>query len=143
MIKQSESKVSINTAAPIRSIVAILKATLKAYIFLIICFALLAVVYTYSKMPSSYLTPAINIISALSLILAGFDSSRKVRVMGYLHGAGAGFLCSLIRIIIGLLVFGSYVPTDGIGKSLILGTLISAVGGIAGVNFGKNKKRKK
>ena len=143
MIKQSENKLTISTIAPARSIVSIVKASVKAYIFLIICFGVLAAVYTYSNMPNSYLAPAINAISVLSLVLAGFEASRKVRVMGYLHGALAGLFFTWVRILAGLAVFKSYVPSEGIGKTFITGILIAAVGGILGVNFGKNNKRKK
>ncbi len=143
MIKQSENKAAISVAAPMRSIKAIAGAAIKAYIFLVICFAVLAVVYTYSKMPNRYLTPSINAISAMSLLMAGFEASRKAKVMGYLHGAAAGFVCSLVRILAGLMIFKSYVPTDSVGKVMLLGILISAAGGIAGVNFGKNNTKRK
>ena len=143
MIKQSENKLTMSTASPVKSIVAVLKATVEAHIFLIICFAVLALIYTYSNMPDAYLTPCVYTITAVSLILAGFEAARKAQVMGYLHGALAGFVCVLARILVSVAVFKSYVPSGSIGGALLLGIVISAAGGIAGVNSGKKRKRKK
>ena len=63
--------------------------------------------------------------------------------MGYLHGAAAGLMCSIIRILAGYAIFKSYVPSDSIAKTIISAVVISAVGGIAGVNSAKNHKQKK
>lgn len=143
MIKQSETKLTTQAAFPVRSISAVLKATLTAHIFLIISFALLALVYTYTKMPNGFLDPCVYAISAMSLLIAGFMAARKIKTMGYLHGAAAGLVCSIIRILAGFAVFKSYVPSQGIAKTIISAVVISAVGGIAGVNSAKNRKRKK
>ena len=143
MIKQTETKLMAPTLAPARSIFAILKATLVAHIFLVICFAVLALVYTYTRMPGSYLTPCVYAVSATSLLIAGFVAARKVKSMGYLHGAATGLICSIIRILSGYAVFKSYVPSDSIAKTIISAVVISAVGGIAGVNSAKRIKRKK
>ena len=142
MIKQSETTLTTSQGTLTRSIFAILKATISAHIFLVICFALLALVYTYTKMPNSYLTPCVYGISAMSLIIAGFMAARRVKSMGYLHGALTGLICSIIRILLGYAVFKSYVPTDGIAKTIISAVVISAIGGIAGVNSAGKTKRK-
>ena len=143
MIKQSETKLTVAAITPVRSITAVVKATVAAHIFLIICFALLALVYTYSGMPNAYLTPCVHAISVISLLLAGFIAAKKVKFMGYIHGGAAGLVCAVVRILAGYIVFKSYVPSDSIAKTVITAIVISAVGGVAGVNFAKNKKRKK
>ena len=143
MIKQSETKLTAQALSPARSILAILKATVGAHIFLIICFATLALVYTYTNMPNAYLDPCVYAISAISLVFAGFMAARKIKTMGYLHGAAAGLMCSIIRILAGYASFKSYVPSDSIAKTIISAVVISAVGGIAGVNSAKNHKQKK
>ena len=142
MIKQSETTLTTSQGALTRSIFAILKATILAHIFLVICFALLALVYTYTKMPNSYLTPCVYGISAISLIIAGFLAARKVRCMGYLHGAATGLVCSIIRILSGFAVFKSYVPSDSMAKTIVSAVVISAIGGIAGINSAVKTKRK-
>lgn len=143
MIKQSEKQVTSSVNSPIKSIVSALKATFASYILLIICFLVLALVYTYTPMPHKYLTPGINIICTIALFFAGFLSSRKTGVMGYLHGAIAGFMFTSVRILLSLAVFDGYVYSDSVAKIMLWGVLISALGGIFGVNFGKNTKRKR
>lgn len=142
MIKQSETTLTTSQGTLIRSIFAILKATILAHIFLVVCFAVLALVYTYTKMPNAYLSPCVYSISAISLLLAGFLSARRIKTMGYLHGAAAGFVCSIIRVLSGYAVFKSYVPSEGIAKTVISAVVISAIGGIVGVNSAGKAKRK-
>ena len=143
MIKQSENPANISAASLVRSLASVVRASLEAYIFLIICFAVLALLYTYTKMPEKWLGPSISVLSAFSVILAGFEASRRTGKMGYLHGAASGFLCALMRILLGLAIYKSYVPTDGIGKALIPAILLGALGGMAGVNLTRKNKVKR
>ena len=140
MIKQTENRANISVIAPARSLLAVAKGTIEAYIFLIVCFFALAIIYTYTKMPDSWLNPTIKAISALSLLLAGFESSRRVKRMGYLHGALSGLVCSLVRIFLGIAIYKSYVPTDSPLKTILTAVLISTLGGIAGINCFARKK---
>jgi len=142
MIKHSEGQVSEYAFAPVKSLIGAVKGTVTAYIFLVICFCILALVYTYTPMPDKYVETAVNGISVVSLLVAGFVSSRSADMLGWLHGALAGFMHSVIRILLGLMVFKSYVPSDGVVKLLLIAILTAAIGGIAGINFGKNKRRR-
>lgn len=144
MIKQSETK-SSPLPHPAKSLAATLKATLGAYILLVVCFAVFALAYTYTGMPDKWLDPGIDIICALALFVSGFTASKAVSFMGYLHGALAGLWFSLIRILVSIAVFDGYVGSESIAKVILSGVIIAALGGIAGINFGKSngKKRKK
>lgn len=142
MIKQSEPKTPATTNTPAKSLLATIGATFTAYILLVVCFALLALVYTYTAMPDKWLEPAIDILCAVALFVSGFVASRKVCVMGYLHGAIAGLWFTLIRILVSVAVFDGYVGSESIVKVILTSVVIAALGGIFGVNFGKtNKKR--
>ena len=144
MIKQTEPKTSHLSFSLPKSLAATLGATFRAYILLVVCFALLALAYTYTTMPDKWLDPGIDILSTIALFVSGFVASRKISVMGYLHGAVAGLWFTLIRLIVSLAVFDGYVGSDSIAKVVLSGIVIAALGGIAGVNFGKtDKKRKK
>lgn len=143
MIKQGENRGTNANFDFSKSVISILRSVVFAYIFLIICFALLALVYTYTDMPEDSLSPWVNAISALSLIAGGFSASRRVTSLGYLHGALSGLMCSLIRVVSGIAVFGRYISDTGIVPTLLLGTFIAALGGIAGVNASGCKRKKK
>ena len=142
MIKHSEGQVSEYAFAPVKSLIGAVKGMVTAYIFLIVCFCILALIYTYTPMPDKYVEPAVNGISLVSLLIAGFASSRSADMMGWLHGALAGLMHAVIRMLLGLMVFKSYVPSDGVGKIILIAILTAAIGGIAGINFGKNKRRR-
>ncbi len=142
MIKHSEGQVSEYAFAPVKGLLSAVKGTVAAYIFLIVCFCILALIYTYTPMPDKYAEPAVNAISLISLLVAGFVASRNADMMGWLHGAFAGLMHAVIRMIIGLIVFKSYVPSDGVGKIILIAILTAAIGGIVGINFGKNKRRR-
>ena len=140
MIRQTDTVTEIGGFSPLRSIVCVLRAVVISYIFLIAAFAVLALIYTYTSMPQGYLRPAVDIISAISLVTAGVLSSRRIRAFGWLHGASAGLIATLLRIFAGILIFGSYVPTEGIGKLLATGIVCSMIGGILGVNLSPAKR---
>ena len=143
MIKQAETHSTNANLNFSKSIVAILRSVVFAYIFLIICFAFLALANTYSSMPESSLESWVNVLSALSLIVGGFCASKGASTLGYLHGALSGLICSAIRVILGIAVFGSHISDRGIVPTLLLGAFIAALGGVAGVNTAGRKKKKK
>ena len=118
-----------------RFLVTVFKGTLAAYVLLIICFALLAAVYTYTPIPDSYIKPAVNILTIASLVFGGCVSGKNVFGFGWLHGAATGFVYTIIRIALGYAVFGSYVPSSGIMPIIAVGVLAATVGGILGINL--------
>ena len=120
---------------------AALKGVISAYIFLVIAFLVLSLVYTYTPMPDKYLEPAVTIVGCIGVFIAGFVAAAKAGTRGWLHGALTGILFALVRIAMGYAVFGHYVPSQGIFVNLLVTTLLSVVGGIAGVN--KKSKAKK
>lgn len=147
MIKHGERNPESGENNPAKSLASIFKAVIVSHIFLITAFTVLALVYTYTQMPESMLEPAIKVLTAIALLLSGFMASRSISSLGWLHGAAAGLICTLIRVILGLIVFKSYVPSYGVGKMLFAGILCAAIGGILGVNIrpvlNKNTKKKR
>ena len=143
MIRQTDTTADSCGIRPLRSAVCVLKAVVVSYIFLIISFAVLAAVYTYTSMPQGYLKTSVDVLALTALVLAGVLSSKNIRVFGWLHGAGAGLLSSLIRIFLGIMVFGSYVPTESPWKLVVTGIICSMLGGILGVNLSPKKTAKK
>ncbi len=142
MIKTNNALHSDEGLSTFYSIKSVITGVIIAYIFLVPAFIILALVYTYTPMPDSYLKPAVTVISILSIFLSGFTASAKVKSKGWLHGTASGLIYGLIRIGAGLMVFGKYVPSASIAKTLLVTIAIAALGGIAGVNIKSQKKRK-
>lgn len=145
MIKSGERSLETSGVSYTASIISIAKAVAISYIFLIAAFAVLALVYTYTSMPQGYLEPAVDALSAMSLVGAGFLASRSIRSFGWLHGALAGIISTSVRLLMSLAVFDGYVPTESPIMLMAIGVICSALGGILGVNLfnGRNKRRKK
>lgn len=145
MIKTGDRSLETSGFVPVASLISVTKAVVVSYIFLIAAFAVLALVYTYTSMPQRYLEPAVDAISAVSLVGAGFLASRSIRSFGWLHGALAGIISTVIRLLLSLAVFDGYVPTESPVMLMAIGVICSTLGGILGVNLfrGGNKRRKK
>ena len=116
-----------------------LKGTVWAYIFLIITFGILSAVYTYTSLPDSLVGTIVSVLTAMSLVFGGLFSSRNAHSFGWMHGALTGFFYTVIRIASGFAVFKSYVPDSSVASMFLLGILLSALGGIIGINLSKNK----
>ena len=140
MIRQTDIVTESCGISPVRSIVCVLRSVVISYIFLILIFAVLALIYTYTSMSHGYLRLAVDIISAVILVISGVLSTRRIHSFGWLHGASAGLIFPLIRIFAGILIFGSYVPTESVWKLLLTGIICSMLGGILGVNLSPRKR---
>jgi len=141
MIKADKKQQTARHFASTVSLKAIAKGVFTSYIFLMPAFLCLAIVYTYTSMPDKFLSPATDVLSMLSIFLAGFASSAKAGNHGWLHGLLAGVLYALVRIVMGLAIFGRYVPSKGIASTILITALLSALGGIVGVNVLKKPRK--
>lgn len=135
MIKRDETAKSSFPFVTLIS--AVLKGTVGAYIFLIIAFGILSAVYTYTSLADSMVSPIVTAITVTSLVFGGIISSKNARGFGWLHGSLTGILYTLIRVISGFAVFKSYVPDTSIGMMFLTGIILSAFGGIIGINTKK------
>ena len=147
MIK-TENKQSVDGIfAFSKSAKAVVQGVVTSYVFLVAAFVVLAGMYTYTAMPDKYLSPAVNILSAISIFTSGYIAAGKMRSHGWLHGAMAGLVFALVRIAAGLAIFKSYVPTTDIWVFPLLSVIISIAGGICAVNMHiktpKQKKKKR
>ncbi len=143
MIKTETKKQSESVLSFTNTLGSVAKGVVVSYIFLVLAFAALALVYTYTDMSDKFLTPAVYIISAISLFGAGFVSSAKAKVHGWLHGALAGVMYALARLGLGVAVFKSYVPSAGILETLLVSVVLAVLGGIFGVNVHRKAPHKR
>ena len=121
-----------------KSVVSVLRGTVIGYIFLIICFAILAVIYTYTSFPAGMLGPFTQAITALSIIICGILSARNISGFGWLHGSMAGLVYSVIRFSAGAMTINGFGFDKNVFSMLLLGLILGAAGGIIGINFRGN-----
>ena len=137
MIKHEYAELPSVKLNLINSIVAVIKGTIFSYIFLVLCFAVLAVVYTYTAFPAGMLGPFTQGITAVSIILCGILSARSISGFGWLHGAAAGLVYSAIRLVAGAAAMNGFDIDKGTLSMLLIGLFLGAAGGIIGINFKK------
>jgi len=138
MIKREYAELPASRINLLKSTVSVLKGTLFGYIFLVVCFALLAVVYTYTPLPAGLLSPFTKVITALSIIVCALLSTISIKGFGWLHGAMAGLLYTLIRFIAIAVSSGDFKSGKEILAMLLAGFILGAAGGIIGINFKKS-----
>lgn len=138
MIKHEYAELPVRQSSLVKSAVSVLKGTAFGYIFLLVCFAVLAVIYTYTAFPAGMLAPFTQGITAMSIIICGILSAKNINGFGWLHGAAAGLVYSVIRFIAGATAINGFGFDKNILSMLLLGLLLGAVGGIIGINFKKN-----
>ena len=137
MIKHEYAELSAARLNLLKSTVSVLKGNVFGYIFLVICFALLAVVYTYTSFPAGLLAPFTKGITALSIIICAIISARNINGFGWLHGAAAGFVYTVIRLIAAAVSTSGFEFDKTALAMLLFGLLLGAIGGIIGINFKK------
>lgn len=115
---------------------------LSVFINIILCFlitfialVLLAFVITYTSFPTGLISPAVIIITVLSVILAGILTSRKCTSKGWLYGTVTGFLYMLILYLLGAIVYRD--TSFGLNSlsMFALGIFSGTLGGIIGINL--------
>ncbi len=118
-----------------------LKAVAISYIVSVILLfpaALLANFQAYSNQGISILA---NIITAFGTALSGFLAGRNAGSKGIFVGAGCGIIYCLILCLAGNLIFKSATLGMEFLTALIIGVLCGGVGGIAGINTKRQRRR--
>ena len=118
-----------------------LKAVAISYIVSVILLfpaALLANFQAYSNQGISILA---NIITAFGTALSGFLAGRNAGSKGIFVGAGCGIIYCLILCLAGNLISKSATLGMEFLTALIIGVLCGGVGGIAGINTKRQRRR--
>ncbi|WP_048600449.1 TIGR04086 family membrane protein [Rubeoparvulum massiliense] len=94
---------------------------------------LIATILSLTSMSEANLPYVIYTVHLLALWIGGFISGKRAQEKGWYHGGMAGLLYAILLTIIGFLAFS--LPFSLQHLLLWLGAfLVSAVGGIVGVN---------
>ena len=116
------------------SISNIIKGTIISFMTTIIFLLIFSVIFTYTNISESFITPTIIVITAISIFIGSTISNSKMQKNGLLNGA----------IIGGIYLMGIYVISSIINqkfalsmKSIVMiisGMICGMFGGILGVN---------
>ena len=129
------SESGINT---IRIVLKSIKFIIISYLVSVLLLAALSVIIVYTDVPGKISAPAVTAIKLFGAFLSAILTSKSCQAKGWLCGLISGVLNLLILMFIGSLLTDSAVfATDNLTK-LAIGGVCGMVGGIIGVNFGKN-----
>lgn len=116
------------------SISNIIKGTIISFMTTIIFLLIFSVIFTYTNISESFITPTIIVITAISIFIGSTISNSKMQKNGLLNGA----------IIGGIYLMGIYVISSIINQKfalsmqsivmIISGMICGMFGGILGVN---------
>mgnify|MGYP004527180487 FL=1 len=116
------------------SISNVIKGTIISFMTTIIFLLIFSVIFTYTNISESFITPTIIVITAISIFIGSTISNSKMQKNGLLNGA----------IIGGIYLIGIYVISSIINQKfalsmqsiamIISGMICGMFGGILGVN---------
>ena len=116
------------------SISNVIKVTIISFMTTIIFLLIFSVIFTYTNISESFITPTIIVITAISIFIGSTISNSKMQKNGLLNGA----------IIGGIYLIGIYVISSIINQKfalsmqsiamIISGMICGMFGGILGVN---------
>ncbi len=119
---------------------AMFKGIVASYIITIPLFIFFALVLTYTNFPEKYVESAVLAVTVLSVLAAGFTTTRSIGSKGWLNGGIVGLIYMIILYILNCLIYQDFSINRRVLTMLLIGVLSGSVGGIVGINVG-NKRR--
>ncbi len=118
-----------------------LKTVALSYIVSLVLLFLAAILATFNSMSNTGISILANVVTALGTIFAGFSAGRHFSGKGLLFGAGCGVIYTVILCVVGNIVSGRLNFGISFLTALLIGVLCGAVGGIAGINTKRTRRR--
>ncbi|NLK87991.1 MAG: TIGR04086 family membrane protein [Clostridiaceae bacterium] len=123
-------------------LISLLKGLLASYIITIPAFMIFALILTNLDFPQKLLTPAVVVITVISVLTAGAVSTRGVRSRGWLNGGIVGFIYMLVLYLFSSILCKNFTIDRYVITMSIIGVLAGAIGGIMSINSPKGRKFK-
>lgn len=118
-----------------------LKAVSISYIISLVLLFASALIATYQAMSDTGICILANVVTALGTAFSGFMAGRHFSGKGLLFGAGCGAIYTVILCIVGNIISASLNFGISFLTALLIGVLCGAVGGIAGINTKRTRRR--
>lgn len=116
------------------NMVSLIKGLLASYIITIPVFMLLALILANTDFPQRLITPAVVVTTVISVLTAGFVSTRGVRNKGWLNGSIVGLIYMAILYLISSLIYKDFSIDKYVITMTAIGIISGAIGGIIGIN---------
>ena len=129
------------TANPVSAILFMLKAVAVSYIISFVMLFAAALLATFQSFSDTAIYIMANLVTALGTAFAGFTAGRHFDSKGIFFGAGCGIIYTLILCIIGNIISSGINMGSSFFVALAIGIICGAVGGIAGINTKKTRRR--
>ena len=116
-----------------------IKGAVLGVIITLAVMLLAAVVMFFAELDRAYAAPIATLSLAVGTFFAAFYVASKIGNKGYLIGIVTGVAVFLLLTLISLLINGSALSFNTLFHFIII-LLSSFIGGVMGVNKGRNKK---
>ena len=123
-------------------LISLLKGLLASYIITIPAFMVFALILSNLDFPQKLLTPAVVVITVVSVLTAGAVSTKGVRSRGWLNGSIVGFIYMLILYLFSSILCKNFTIDRYVITMTVIGVLAGAIGGIMSINTTKSSKFK-
>ncbi len=117
------------------SLRALIAGVLACAALALIAAAILGLVMYRTLLPEAVLPNIMGAINLVALVCGGYFAGRKAGTMGWLNGGLAGLVYTAILLAMGLFFFPGPVAALTALRRLLVGFVLAALGGTAGVNL--------
>jgi putative membrane protein (TIGR04086 family) len=120
----------------------ILKGTVTAILITVPIFLLISVAITLTEFPEEYLSPAVFATVIVSIVVSAFVSTASAKDKGWFNGTLVGLIYMAIAVILRWYFEGGISFSVDILTTLLTGTLIGSISGMAGLNLGTHLRKR-
>lgn len=142
MVKSLKNATASDMPAFSSEFLRVLKAVLFSYALTIPSFLIIAFIATYTMFPEKIISPAVSIISIISVIISGMISSRGRASKGWFYGAATGFIYFAVLYLISGIVYRNFSINNYVISMAAMIILGGTAGGIVGINSKTAKRRR-
>ncbi|HAA43359.1 MAG TPA: TIGR04086 family membrane protein [Ruminiclostridium sp.] len=118
----------------------IAKSILISYLITIPVFAIFAYILILTDFPQKYISTFVIITTLLSVVIAGWSSTKHIKSKGWLNGGIVGFFYMLVLFLLSSSSYGDFSINIHVITMFIIGTLTGSIGGILGINLRKEPR---
>ncbi|AUG57722.1 TIGR04086 family membrane protein [Acetivibrio saccincola] len=118
----------------------IAKSILISYLITIPVFAIFAYILILTDFPQKYISTFVIITTLLSVVIAGWSSTKYIKSKGWLNGGIVGFFYMLVLFLLSSSSYGDFSINIHVITMFIIGTLTGSIGGILGINLRKEPR---
>lgn len=116
------------------NILSLMKGLLASYIITIPVFMLLALILANTDFPQRLVSSAVVVTTVISVLTAGFVSTKGVRNKGWLNGGIVGLIYMVILYLISSLIYNDFTIDKYVITMTTIGIISGSIGGIVGIN---------